>query len=177
MIKKSEKLILPKENSILKFNKIDQMIKTPFTIYYDIETYGKHLKNTQQHTKIQNTKHEQLLKPFLIGYILKNNYDEKFSKKCQIFTGHQCIEKMLLNLIFTERPYINKIIDENFNKPIESNPDLSKFDINICHLCNKKIIDNPVKNYCHYSRKMLGYAHNECNLQYKFKKDTVHNDY
>ena len=26
---------------------------------------------------------------------------------------------MLLNLIFTERPYINKIIDENFNKPIE----------------------------------------------------------
>ena len=26
---------------------------------------------------------------------------------------------MLLNLIFTERSYINKIIDENFNKPIE----------------------------------------------------------
>ena len=28
----SEKLILPKENSILKFNKINEMIKTPFTI-------------------------------------------------------------------------------------------------------------------------------------------------
>ena len=41
---KSEKLVLPKENSILKFNKIDQMIKTPFTIYYDIETYGKYLR-------------------------------------------------------------------------------------------------------------------------------------
>ena len=24
---------------------------------------------------------------------------------------------------------------------------------------------------------MLGFAHNECNLIYKFKKDTVHNDY
>ena len=34
---KSEKLILPKENSILKFNRINEMIKTPFTIYYDIE--------------------------------------------------------------------------------------------------------------------------------------------
>ena len=77
--KKNEKLILPKENSILKFNKIDQMIKTPFTIYYDIETYGKYLKDTQQHAKVQNTKHEQLLKPYLIGYILKNNYNEKFS--------------------------------------------------------------------------------------------------
>ena len=173
--KKSEKLILPKENSVLKFNKSDQMIKTPFTIYYDIETYGQYLK--RQKKKIENTTHEQLLKPYLIGYILKNNYDDKFSKKCQIFTGERGIEKMLLNLIFTERPYINEIIDENFNKTIEKNPDLSTFDINICHLCNEEIIDNPIKNHCHYSSKMLGYAHNECNLQYKFKKDTVHNDY
>ena len=165
---KSEKLVLPKENTILKFNKINEMIKTPFTIYYDIETYGKYLKDTKQHTKIQNTTHEKLLKPYLIGYILKNNYDDKFSKKCQIFTGDQCVEKGLLNLIFTERPYINKIIDENFNKPIEHNPDLLKFVINIWHLCNEKIEDNPVRNHCHFSGKMLGYAHNECNLQYKF---------
>ena len=164
----SEKLVLPNENSILKFNKINEMIQKAFTIYYDIETYGKYLKDTKQHSKIQNTTHEQLLKPFLIGYILKNNYDDKFSKKCQIYTGDQCVEKSLLNLIFTERPYINKIIDENFNKPIEHNPDLSEFNINICHLCNEKIEDNPVKNHCHFSGKMLGYAHNECNLQYKF---------
>ena len=175
--RKSEKLVLPKENSKLKFKNIDQMIKAPFTIYYDIETYGKYLKNTQQNTKIQNTTHEQLLKPYLIGYILKNNYNEKFSKKCQIFAGPQCIAKMLLNLIFTERPYINKIIDKNFNKPIEHNPNLSKLDINICHLCNEKIEDNPVKNHCHYSGKMLSFAHNECNLKFKFKKDNVHNNY
>ena len=174
---KSEKLVLPNENAILRFNKINEMIKTPFTIYYDIETYGKYLKNTKQYSKIQNTTHEQLLKPYLIGYILKNNYDDKFSKKFQIFICDQCVEKCLLNLIFTERPYINKIIDENFNKHIEHNPDLSKFNINICHLCNEKIEDNPVRNHCHYSGKMLGYAHNECNLQYKFKKDNVHNDY
>ena len=36
--------------------------------------------------------------------------------------------------------------------------------MNICHFCNEEIIDNPVKNHCHYSRKLLGYAHNECNL-------------
>ena len=102
--KKSEKLVLPKEKSILKFNKIDQMIKTTFTIYYDIETYGKYLKNIKQFEKHLNTTHEQLLRPYLIGYILKNNYNDNFSKKCQIFTGERCIEKMLLNLIFTERP-------------------------------------------------------------------------
>ena len=84
---------------------------------------------------------------------------------------------MILNLIFTERLYIWKIIKENFNKPIESNPDLTKFDVNTCHLCNKKIKNKPVKNHCHYTSKMLGYAHNKCNLKYKFKKDNVNDDY
>ena len=79
--------------------------------------------------------------------------------------------------MFTERLYTYKIIKENFNKAIESNPDLSKLDINICHLCNKEIENNPVKNHCHYTSKMLGYAHNKCNLKYKFKKDNVNNDY
>ena len=46
--KKSEKLISPNENSILKFEKINQMIKTPFIIYYDIETYNQYLKKTKQ---------------------------------------------------------------------------------------------------------------------------------
>ena len=68
------------------------------------------LKNKRK--KIENTTHEQLLKPYLIGCILKNNYNDIYSKKCQIFTGDRCIEIMLLNLIFVERPYINKIIDK-----------------------------------------------------------------
>ena len=175
--KKSEKIILPKEKSILKFEKIEHMIKTPFTIYYDIETYNQHLKKTKQFKKIENTTHEKLLKPYLIGYILKCNYDEKFSKKCQIFIGNECIEKFILNLIFTERPYIWETIKLNFNKSIERNPDLTKFDINTCHLCNKKIYDKPVKNHCHFTSKMLGYAHNKCNLRYKFKKDNVNDEY
>ena len=175
--KKNEKIILPKEKSILKFEKIEHMIKTPFTIYYDIETYNQHLKKTKQFKKIENTTHERLLKPYLIGYILKCNYDEKFSKKCQIFIGEECIEKFILNLIFTERKYIYETIKENFNNPIESNPDLTKFDINTCHLCNKKITSKPVKNHCHFTSKMLGYAHNKCNLRYKFKKDNVNDEY
>ena len=153
--KKSEKLILPKENSMLKFEKIEHMIKTPFTIYYDIETYNQYLKKAKQLKILKNTTHEELLKPYLIGYILKCNYDDKFSKQCQIFIGDQCVEKMILKLIFTERLYIWKIIKENFYNPIEWNPDLTKFDITTCHLCNKKIYDKPVKNHCHFTSKML----------------------
>ena len=111
------------------------MIKSAFTVYFGIETYSQYLKRSNQ--KITN--HDKLFKPFLVSYILKCNYNEKFSKKCQIFTGFNCISKMLYNLLTKDKDYINDIIEQHFNKEIEDNPDLSKFNKNICHLCNKKI--------------------------------------
>ena len=88
-----------------------------------------------------------------------------------------CVSKILYNLLTTDNDYISDIIEKYFNKEIEDNPDLSKFNRNICHLCNKKILKKPVRNHCHYSSKMLGFAHNKCNLQYKFPKDNVNNKY
>ena len=84
---------------------------------------------------------------------------------------------MLYNLLTKDNDYINDIIEKHFNKEIEDNPDLSKFNRNICHLCIKKIFKKAVRNHCHYSGKMLGFAHNKCNLQYKFPKDNVNNKY
>ena len=52
---------------------------------------------------------------------------------------------MLYNLLTVDNGCINDIIEKNFNKEIEYNPDLSKFNINICHLCNKKILKNLLK--------------------------------
>ena len=171
--KRLEKIILPEENSKLEFKKINHMIKSPFTIYFDIETYPQYLKRLNQ----KNANHEKLLRPYLVSCILKCDYNEKFSKKCQIFTGFNCISKILYNLLTKANDYINDIIEQHFTKEIEDNPDLSKFNKNICHLCNKKIFKKPVKNHCHYSGKMLGFAHNKCNLQYKFPKDNVNNKY
>ena len=52
---------------------------------------------------------------------------------------------MLYNLLTKDNDYINDIIGQHFNKEIEDNPDLSKFNKNICHLCNKKIFKNLLK--------------------------------
>ena len=60
---------------------------------------------------------------------------------------------MLYNLLTTDNDYINDIIEKYFNKEIENNPDLSKFDRNICHLCNDNILKKPVRNHCHYLEK------------------------
>ena len=117
------------------------MIKSPFTIYFDIETYSQYLKRSNQ--KITN--HEKLLKPYLVSSILKCNYNEYFSKNCQIFTGFNCISKMLYHLLTKDDDYINDVIEKYFGKEIEDNPDLSKFNRNICHFCNKEILKNLLK--------------------------------
>ena len=45
--KRLEKNILPEEGSKLKFKKINHTIKSPFTIYFDIETYVKYFKKNK----------------------------------------------------------------------------------------------------------------------------------
>ena len=111
------------------------MIKSSFIVHFDIETYSQYLKRSNQ--KITN--HAKLLKPCLASYILKCNYDEKFSKKCQIFTGFNCVLKMLYNLLTKDNDYINDVIEKYFNKEIEYNPNLSKF--------NKKYVICVIKKY------------------------------
>ena len=96
------------------------------------------MQNIKKNQKITN--YEKLIKPYLVSYILKCNYNEKFSKKCKIFVGFNCISKMLYNLLTVDNDYINDIIEIYFNKEIEDNPDLLKFNKKICHLCNKKIL-------------------------------------
>ena len=49
---------------------------------------------------------------------------------------------MLYNLLTTDNDYIIDVIEKYFNKEIEDNPDLSKFNRNTCHLCNKKYQKN-----------------------------------
>ena len=128
--KRLEKIILPEEGSKLKLKKINNMIKSPFIVYFDIETYSQYLKRSNQ----KNKNHEKLLKPYLVSYILKCNYNENFSKKCQIIVGFNCISKMLYNLLTKGNDYINDIIEQHFYKEIEDDPDLSKFDKSMCHL-------------------------------------------
>ena len=45
--KRLEKIILPEEGSKLESKKINHMIKSPFTIYFDIETYSQYLKKNK----------------------------------------------------------------------------------------------------------------------------------
>ena len=148
------------------------MIKSPFTIYFDIETYSQYLKRSNQ--KITN--HEKLLKPYLVNYILKCNYNENLFKKCQIFTGFNCVSKMLYNLLTTDNDYINDIIKNILIKKLKIIQIYQNL-IEIYVIYVIKNIKKRVKNHCHYSGKMLGFAYNKCNLQYKFPKDNVNNKY
>ena len=52
---------------------------------------------------------------------------------------------MLFNLLTVDNDYINDIIEQHLNEPIGDNPDLLKFNKNICHLCNKKYLKNLLK--------------------------------
>ena len=49
------------------------------------------LKNKRK--KIENITHEQLLKPYLIGYMLKNNYNDIYSKNVKFSQERGALKK------------------------------------------------------------------------------------
>ena len=67
------------------------MIKSPFTIYFDIETYNDYSKKINPN---KNTNHEKLLKPCLVGYILKCNYNEEFTKNVKYLQDQNALKNV-----------------------------------------------------------------------------------
>ena len=54
---------------------------------------------------------------------------------------------------------LTKEEEDNYNKE------------NICYICKKEFNNDKVKDYCHFTGKYRGAAHNTCNLRYKIPKN------
>ena len=71
--------------------------------------------------------------------------------------------------MFEEVQNCQKIIRENFNKPLQmTEVDEESFrKATHCHICEKKykVDDEPVRDHCHVTGKYRGSAHGVCNLK------------
>ena len=74
--------------------------------------------------------------------------------------------------------------------PLSKEENKSYEEQDVCHICRKIFYSNKnennendkkyrkVKDHCHYTRKLRGAAHNNCNLRYNKSKDipiVIHN--
>ena len=159
-----------KDNNTIEFNQRDWG-KAPFVIYADLECLIEKISTCYNNPEESST--AEINKHTPSGYSLFTNcsFDER-KNKLDYYRGEDCMKKFCKDL----RKHATKIINCNLTKKEESNYSKKTN----CYICKKGFINYKddydkkyykVKDYCCYTGKYKGAAHNNCNLKYKVQKE------
>lgn len=95
--------------------------------------------------------------------------DNKHTKPCVFYRGKYCVEQSIMRLK-REQKYINKIMHK-IEPMIMTENDKVNFDkARICHIYEKPLKGDKVRDHGHISGKYRGAAHENCNLNYRCPK-------
>ena len=162
-----------KDNNIIIYNQGEKSIKMPFTIYADLECLLERMSTCQNNpNKSSSTK---INKHTPSGYSIFTHFSFDESKnKLSYHRGDGCMKKFWKDL----REHATKIINYEKKKMISlmKKEEIYQNRQKICCICKKEFDNNDkkqqkVRDYCHYTGKYRGAAHNMCNLRYNVLKE------
>ena len=161
-------VIMPKkEDSILKYKKFERQFPVPFVAYADFECFTRPISsccpNKEYAYNYEYQKHEPSgFCIFIKGVTGKGIKPIIYTKKEE---GEDIAK------IFVEKiAEVTRGIYNNFYKRpkrLKLTPEEQKsFDkAKICHFCNEEIVNDKVRDHCHFTGEYRGAAHNSCNLK------------
>ena len=165
-----------KDNNILKFNNFHKQQPVPFVIYADFEAITEKIQGCQQNNDSSYTEAYQKHTDCGYGYKVVCCYDDKYTKKIQLYRGEKAVYKFVENML-EEVKYCKKVMKTFFNKPLKmTKEDEEEFEkAKECHICDKKYTEKDirVRDHCHITGKYRGSAHQDCNLKLKIEPDNI----
>lgn len=156
------RLTLPNEmNNVLRFTDDRKHMLAPFVIYASIESLFKTTKtlpDTEMSTHVVSS----------IGFYLKSRFDKTIRSKYTFNRSRTCLDWFCIQLI----ELLKKLI-RSLNGPPVPVRDLTReqkmefSNATTCHICFGDIKKNhTVKDYCQYTGKYRGAAHEKCYMQF-----------
>ncbi|XP_065684304.1 uncharacterized protein LOC136096687 [Hydra vulgaris] len=170
---------LPKPNTMIEFKNYNKSMRVPFVIYADFESFIKPIDTCTPNPDESYTKQYQKLTPSSFCYYIKC-FDESIEKTIEETIDHSILATFTADSedddvaqIFVDNleADIKKIYNKYLKFPkdiIFTSKDKEEFkNAKACHICEKDLEEDKVKDHCHITGKYRGAAHNECNLNYK----------
>jgi len=168
----AQRIELPKPNTKTKFQNYNRSMKVPIVIYTDFESFIKPISIWQPDPRQSYTNKYQKHIPSSFCYKIVCSGNKKYSRGTY-FTAED--ESDDVAQIFIDQ--LENDIKEIYNRfkfpedMIFTEDDEKLFDeTTICHICNKDLGEDRVRDHCHISGKFRGAAHNSCNMNYKVPK-------
>ena len=156
-----------KEDSILKYKNFERQFPLPFVAYADFECFTKPMSsccpNPEDSYNYNYQKHEPSgFCIFIKGVVGKRIKPISYTKKEE----DEDIAKIFVEKISeATRGIYNDFYRRR--KPLKLTQDEQKSfgQAKFCHICNKELLKDKVRDHCHFTGQYRGAAHNSCNLQ------------
>ena len=166
---------MPEEyNKLLKYKEGEKSMRLPFIIIADLECLLEKVNTCHNNPEKSSTTKINKHTPF--GYSLFTHCSfDRTKTKLDHYRGKNCMKNFCLDL----REHATKIVnyEENEMIPLTKKEDKKHNKQEVCHICKKGFSTDDsnkkyrkVKDYCHYTGKYRGAAHDICNLRYKIPK-------
>ena len=95
----------------------------------------------------------------LVGLRIVVSFDNQYNKPLCLYRGKKCVQKFLIRMM-QEKKYIYKIIQQNRNYQILTKDDKINYkNAKICHIYEKELDNDKVKDHCHITGKYRGAVH------------------
>ena len=157
---------MPEKGSILNFKNHNKKLPIPFVAYADFECFTKPMNtccpNPEDSYNYNYQKHE----PSGFCIFIKGVVD----KRIKPITYTKKEEDENIPKIFVEKltEATRGIYNDIYRRPkplLLTKEEQKLFDeAEICHICNKELKNDKVRDHCHFTGQYRGAAHNTCNL-------------
>lgn len=165
---------MPEEGSYQTFENKDHSMRVPFVVYADFECFTEKLETKPKTDPADDKPHTKAYQKHTQSgfcYYIKCFDDTVYSKAPMLYTMQKPEEDVAQIFVEKLEGDIKAIFNENNLKKVMTEEDKKDYEVaTICWLCNDALGDDKVRDYCHFTGKYRGAAHNECNLKYKAPK-------
>ena len=158
---------MPPINSKLSFNNYYKQLLVPFVVYADFECFTKPMNtctpNPEDSYNYNYQKHESSGFCFYIKGIVP------ITIKPITYTKKKDTDNIAEIFVKKLEKVTNKLYDDFYRRPLPlklTKKEQESFDkAETCHICQKELQSDKVRDHCHFTGQYRGAAHNSCNLQ------------
>ena len=176
------KIVMPPQNTFLRFKNFRYSEKAPFAIYADFESLIKPMDNCDPDPNKSYTKKYQKHEPISFSYYIKcfndslckeifNDNTKRKQLKTYIKTKPEDPDAIDVFIKWLEED-VKYIANITQKKMILTKEEEKQFIMaSNCWICGEELENNnKVRDHCHYTGRYRGAAHNNCNLNYSKPK-------
>ncbi|XP_065678249.1 uncharacterized protein LOC136093209 [Hydra vulgaris] len=156
---------LPKPNTMIKLNHFKKTMRVPFVVYADFESIIKPINTCAPNPNESYTKQYQKHTPSSFCYYIKCFDESVYQSKLVTFTASNEDEDVAQKFVNMLEEDVKKIYNDYLKFPkkmIFTMKDKNNFDnAKICHICEKDLNEDRVRDHCHITGKYRGAAHSD----------------